>query len=163
MDELKYIGIDQSYTSCGVVVLDATGQILSTDRIVSDKSVDIYERAWYISRQVAKIVERNKPCKVGIEGLAFGMRGDATRDLAGLLFCIINNLRYNHNFGDIKVVTPLSVKKFATGSGKAKKEDMYKHLPEKTQKIFLEKGFKKSNGLADIVDANWIAQYIRSE
>lgn len=163
MENLKYIGIDQSYTSCGIVVLDATGEVLHAQRIVSDKNVDIYERAWYISSKVAEVVIQYQPCSVGLEGLAFGIRGDATRDLAGLLFCIINNLRYNHNIDKITIVTPRTLKKFATGSGKADKSEMYKSLPEKTQKIFSNLGFKKANGLSDIVDANWIAQYIRSE
>lgn len=162
MENIKFIGIDQSYASCGVVVLDKDGIIDDTFRITSSKdAADSFKRAWDISQSIDKIANKYRPCVVGIEGLAYAMRGNATRDLAGLLFTIVSSLRFRNNDLPVHVVAPLTVKKFATGSGRANKQQMYNSLPELTKKLFLELGYKKTKGLPDIVDAYWIAEHTR--
>jgi len=159
------IGIDQSYTSCGIVVIQ-DGTMVHHERVVTPIAMDVYDRANYLAHHINGVVGNytnfdNDPTVwpvIGIEGLAFGMRGNATRDLAGLLFVIITTLR-NCN-GDLKIgiVSPLTVKKFATGKGKADKKQLYEKLPDDVKTI-LETNYKKTTGLYDLTDAYWIAKY----
>ena len=61
---------------------------------------------------------------------------------------------------DVKILTPSTVKKNATGSGKATKQEMFDSLPEKVQKMF--GSIPKSQGREDLTDAFWIANMIRT-
>lgn len=158
----QFVGIDQSYTSCGVVILNEDSNIafFGTFRAEGD---DVYEKARNITSRVRTTIETfNNIQTVAVEGLAFSKFGNATRDLAGLQFVLINELRFrcNHN---VKIVPPNSLKKFATGSGKAKKQEMVDFLPQPVIELFAQEKYKKSNGLYDLADAYWIAKYILDE
>lgn len=156
------IGVDQSYTSSGVVVIK-DGSVIDIKKIkaVGD---DIFDKAENAATQICDIIvgyfHDHGDVAVAIEGLAFGMRGSATRDLAGLQFTIINKLRYYHGFDNIEIVSPLTLKKFATGSGKAKKEQMISSLPPEVRDKFNEYGVKKTTGLADLTDSYFLAKYL---
>ena len=63
-----------------------------------------------------------------------------------LILCHINNLEWEE-------FAPTSVKKSATGSGKAKKPDMWKALPDKIQQKFESRYKTISSGKYDIADA----------
>ena len=157
-----YIGIDQSYTSTGMIVLDDNGEIVEIVNIKTDKSDNIFYRAFDIANNIVmKINEYYPECKVAIEGLAFSMKGNATRDLAGLQFVIVTKVYEKFGFL-MEIISPLSLKKFATGNGRAKKVDMFGNLSDKVKKIFIENGFKKSKGLYDITDAYFIALYLKN-
>lgn len=153
---MKIIGIDQSYSCTGLTFFE-DGEMLRAEVFKTTKEFDIHERAQSIALHILSQAFWFEPDVVGIEGLAFGMRGDATRDLAGLQYVIINKLRFEGNF-KVEVVAPNAVKKFTTGSGRAKKEELYEALPQKTQTKFLELGVKKTTGLYDLTDAYWIAK-----
>ena len=154
------IGIDQSYTSTGICVLNSDKQILELSTLTAAISVgDIFARANHIADEVCKLVEKYSPIGVGIEGLAYAMTGDATRDLAGLLFVIVNKLRYTHKFDKITSVPPNTLKKMATGKGNAKKEMLYTALPEDVKKLIEAKNYRKTTGMYDVTDAYWIAIY----
>ena len=156
-----YIGIDQSYTSTGLVVIDDSS-LVEIVNIKTDKKENIFVRALDIGNTIAdKINEYYPDCVVGIEGLAFSMKGNATRDLAGLQFVIVSKIYEKFGFL-INIISPLSLKKFATGNGRANKNDMVESLPEDVKNTFLENGFKKSKGLYDITDAYFIALYLKN-
>lgn len=150
-----YLGIDQSYTSSGLVLVDYKGIVINHNVVSTLKSGgDYFYRAKQASEDIRSYVESlNVDLIVGIEGLAFSLRGHTLQNLAGLQFMIINAVRDSGY--SIGVFTPSTVKKFATGSGKAKKEDMWEALPDKTKKMF-EK-IPKSQGREDLTDAYWIA------
>lgn len=123
---------------------------------------DIFLRARQVAQELETIVNQQHNLQtIGIEGLAFSKFGNATRDLAGLQFVIMNTLR--HELGqDVKIVSPNALKKFATGSGKAKKQEMVDFLPQHVLDLFKQQ-YKKSNGLYDVADAYWIAKYVLDE
>jgi Holliday junction resolvasome RuvABC endonuclease subunit len=162
---MKFLGIDQSYNSCGIILVDDNQPPGDETTFIAKRVAlgeDIFEKSWELSQQIVHIVKQYKPEHIAIEGLAFGMRGSATRDLAGLQFSIINNLRYQSKYkGSIDIISPLTLKKFATGSGKAKKEDMVAALPEPIRTEFTDLGFKKTTGMGDLADAFWLAKYIQ--
>lgn len=158
---MKILGIDQSYTCSGITVLN-DGELEHAEVYKTPKAMDIYQRAEQVANHILVLAYRFEPDHIGIEGLAFGMRGNATRDLAGLQFVIINKLRFKGNF-TVDIIAPNAVKKLATGSGKAKKVELYEALPQSTQKEFLELGVKKTTGLYDLTDAYWISKAIEGK
>ena len=89
-----FMGIDQSFTKTGYCVIDEKDVILRHGIIPNMKDNDIYERAWIISQSISTLVKSFDPTHIGLEGLAFSNFGNATRDLAGLQFVIIQQLRF---------------------------------------------------------------------
>lgn len=153
---MKILGIDQSYTSAGYCIIDENEEVLEFGTIkTSQEDGDIFTRARIITNSLKKIADDNAVDYVGLEGLAFGGFGNATRDLAGLQFLIVDA------FGSayIKIYAPTSVKKLAVGKkkGKIQKQDLFDSLPEKTKNKFVESGLKKTKGLFDVTDAYWIS------
>lgn len=155
---MRVLGIDQSYTGSGLIVLESTN-ILHAERFTSSINLDKPDRCWEIATHIGSIVDNYNPHIIAIEGLAFGMRGDATRDLAGLQFVIICVLRHFHK-KDTLIVSPKAIKKFATGSGKADKKQMIENLPPEVRAQFDNLGVKKTTGLADLTDAYFLARMI---
>jgi crossover junction endodeoxyribonuclease RuvC len=155
---MKTMGVDQSYTSTGIVVID-DGDIVDAAIVSSQPSQTIHDRAYHIASEVVKMATKHTPCKIVIEGLAFGMRGSATRDLAGLQFAIFQHLRFTGRVYATEIVSPTTLKKFATGSGKASKSDMKAAVS--AADLIMLKSFQKVNAkqLADLVDAYWLATY----
>lgn len=157
---MNYIGIDQSYTSTGVVVLNDAKQIVFSTIISSSQQDDIFKRAWQVSEEIINIIKQYQPNVLSIEGLAFSMTGNATRDLAGLQFSIVTKIKFILQ-QEISIIAPPTLKKFATGSGKAKKEDMIAALPQNVYDYFTkEKKIKKTKGLTDVTDAYFLACYL---
>lgn len=157
-----YLGIDQSFTSAGYCLIDKTGVVLEFGVIKTSKNDgDKYERAHIITNKMIELVNTHKPLQYGVEGLAFGGVGNATRDLAGLQYVLITRLRYNTDHGDnLCIIPPTDLKKFATNKGGAKKEQMIDNLPQDFKDRIAAKNYRKTTGLGDIADAYWIAQYI---
>lgn len=154
------IGIDQSYNSTGVCVMDSDKRVLDLFIIKIPTSVgDIFARANAVADKIAALLSKYMPIGIGLEGLAFAMMGDATRDLAGLQFTVVNKLRYAYDFHQIVIPPPNTVKKLATGMGNAKKEALYEALPEEIKKLIEEKNYKKTTGRYDATDSYWIAVY----
>lgn len=158
----RTLGIDQSYTNSGYVVKDESGAVIDFGTFKSAKAMDVYDRAAAVAGFIVdKAVEHSVKC-VNIEGLAFGIRGDATRDLAGLLFTIVTTLRRRTSDITLTVIAPTSLKKFATGSGKSDKAAMISSVPKDVLDRFTEAKYKKTTGLADLCDAYWLASFTPS-
>ena len=157
---MRTIGLDQSYNHNAIVSLNEHGELDGFTLAVKQPNLDVYDNAKYIAECVQLAVEDMKPDILAIEGLSFGGRGNQTRDLAGLQFVIITHLR-SIDFKSIKIVAPQTLKKFATGSGRATKEDMIAKLPETVIETFKRHGYKKTTGLSDLSDAYWLARYVQ--
>ena len=142
---MKILGIDQSYNSTGIVILN-NGILESFKVIKVDKKIDnIYDKALTIALEISIIIEENNINDIHIEGLGFGSVGSATRDLAGLQFSIINICKLKNPNLKFLILSPNTVKKFATGSGKASKTEMIDALPIDIKQLFLDKNYKKSS------------------
>ena len=154
------IEIDQSDNSTGVCVMNSDRQVLELFTIRTPASVgDIFDRAEAVATAVAELTIKYMPIGIGLEGLAFAMIVNATRDFAGLQFVIVNKLRYAYDFKRIVIPTPNTVKKLATGKGNSKKEALYEALPEDVKKRIEANNYKKTTGMYDVTDAYWIAMY----
>lgn len=156
---LHIIGFDQSYTSSGFCVMSESNDVIDFGVYKSDKELDVYNRAISISDFIIELIKKYTPMQINLEGLAFGIRGDATRDLAGLLFVIVTTIRRNYPTIIIRIIAPTSLKKFATGSGKSDKKAMMAAVPAEIMQRFMDKKLKKSSGLTDVTDAYWLVKY----
>ena len=155
---MKILAIDQSYTNSGIVVLDEN-EIKHASLFKSTAAMDKPGRAWQIATHIGTLVEKYQPDIVAMEGLAFGMRGDATRDLAGLQFVLACILRHEHQ-KEVMIVSPKTAKVVATGSGSADKMEMVGRLPKYARDLFEGMNAKKTTGLTDLSDAYWIAKTV---
>ena len=160
---MRFLGIDQSFTSCGIIILDDNSNLLHYQIITSNPLNSIYQRSWYISEEINKIIVDYNVDYIGIEGLAMSMCGNATRSLAILQGVIISNILFNPPVGHrlknccLDIITPLQLKKFATGNGKASKRDVIKAVPAN---IIEQWQFPKSSH-SDLADAYFISKYIK--
>ncbi len=155
--QFTVIGIDPSITSLGIVVLNQEGELVYFSKITSVlPKTYLEDRLIDIDESVTKVVTEFQPTAVGIEGLSYGSVSSSTRDLAQLYGVLSTRIRRDFDIY-AKVYAPTSVKKFATGSGKADKKDMFNILPADLQELFSSK-YKKTTGLYDITDAYHIAQ-----
>lgn len=153
---MKILSIDQSYTSTGYCLFN-DNEFLTAGLFTSNKEQDIFDRAKHIANQLAEMAIEHRPDIVALEGLAFGMMGNATRDLAGLQFTIVNLMR-QYRYRTL-IIAPNSVKKVATGKGNSKKVELYEKLPQEMKDYFLNTlKAKKSKGLFDLTDAYWIGR-----
>lgn len=157
---MKVLGVDQSYRSSGVVLLDDY-EIVAAHQLVCSDVDDIFDKAYNVAQQIGQLIGIYKPDFIGMEGLAFGSRGNVTRDLAGLMFTIVHMVRIQHGYIDtFDIVPPTTLKKFATGHGRSKKKEMYEVLPIVTKQYFKDLGFTSIvKGRQDVTDAYWIAKY----
>jgi Holliday junction resolvasome RuvABC endonuclease subunit len=157
-----FLGIDQSFTSTGICVLDENGVIVH-HQTVSTTDVDhgdIFNRAIVVVEKIEELVVQYHPRMIALEGLAFSKFGNATRDLAGLQMVIVASLRRRNPIwkDNLVIVSPNLLKKYATGSGSADKDKMYEALSDDVKAVF--GGYKKTKGRSDVVDAYWLSRYI---
>lgn len=156
----RYLGIDQSLTSTGWVILQA-GIVQNFGTIGSQKDQHVFDRAKSIALQINSICMQNKITHIAMEGLPFNAMSNVTRDLAGLMFTIGTTLIDFTPDEDMFIYPPTMIKKYATGSGKAKKEDMVAALPEGVRADFKLR-YVPSRGLYDVTDAYFIARLLEN-
>lgn len=157
---MKILAVDQSFTCTGIVVMKDS-QMLHCETFKTDKSKDIYLRTWEVVLKLCQVYNDHKPDVVALESLSFSSFGNATRDLAGLQFSIMTQLRHVHGY-DVRIVPIGTIKKFATGKGNAKKVALLEHLPNDVRKTFDELGVKKTTGLLDLTDAYWLGRTLEN-
>jgi Holliday junction resolvasome RuvABC endonuclease subunit len=157
---MKILGIDQSLTSTGWCLLE-DGELSEYGLIGSDKNANKFYRMKRVAYELWAKALTKRADIISLEGLPFGnLPGNVGKDLAGLQAAIVIELQEDRHALDenLFLVPPTTIKKFATGSGKAKKEDMFEALPDIIKAKF--SSTPKSRGRYDITDAYWLAKYI---
>lgn len=104
-------------------------------------------------------------CDCGaIEGYSYGSRGNVFN--IGELTGALKQKLYSHNL-DYVLYSPPSIKKYATGSGRADKELMHKSFLEKTKLNMMSNlgctQKKIGNPVSDLVDSYFIADMLISK
>ncbi len=153
------LGLDQSLTCSGVVIMDEGERVyagvITTKKTERVGMEDVFYRTRMIAAELQALINHYKVQTVVMEGLSFGSRGNATRDLALLMGTIQANLR-----GFPRVVPPPTLKKFATGNGKATKDEMVQAIAPIDPELFEQlMQTPKTKGRADIADAYWLATH----
>jgi crossover junction endodeoxyribonuclease RuvC len=114
---MRYVGIDPS-TKTGLAIIDKQGNIINVEEITSDaKDID---RFVDIAIQITGQLESGD--QITIEGFSFGSKGQGVSFQYGLGW-IIRFFLYERGY-EYTEIPPTSVKKFATGKGTAKKDNM---------------------------------------
>jgi len=179
-EALIYMGIDQSLTTTGVTVFRKTGKTLeelldpSNVEVIYSEAIETKPDYGEVEMRIALIRERVleissdfQVYSIGIESLAYrgfaGAQASNARILAGVFFSILSGMftaGVNYHVVNIK-----SVKKFATGSGNADKEDLMKKIPEEDLLILEKYSTKKigSKKFFDIVDSYWMGKFAIQE
>lgn len=144
---MRYVGIDPS-TKTGMVMLGKTGCLIFQKEI-RPKVTNDPERFIDITEQIlSNIFEGDVIC---IEGFSYGSRGAGVSTQYGIGWLIRAELiRNGYTYID---VPPTSVKKFATGKGNTKKDEMV--LP-----IYKKWGFEHSSD--NVRDAYVLAQIAKA-
>lgn len=88
-----------------------------------------------------------------IEGLSYASVGQATRTLAGLHYVVVD--RFIRASIVVAVIAPTALKKAATGSGRADKQQLLEAVPENDREQLLK--FGKTKGRFDLADAYHLA------
>lgn len=156
------LGIDQSLTSTGVVVIRHTVDknevlyhaSLQTEPTGLSDYADVLHRANSIADRIVNIVDMYKVTDIAIEGLSFGSKGNATRNLAMLFAIICNKL----NITEPYTVPPTTLKKFATGNGRADKKEVLESV--KLHDVDLHSELSRLTikaGKYDLADAYFLA------
>lgn len=126
---MRIIGLDLSLTAPGWCSIDprefgkyppeAQKVVITTGTWTPPGSG--LDRMDWICRKVLQLLPgAGSPVKVFIEGFAFGAKGQAIYEIAGLGYIVRLALRYRGV--DVIEVPPAMLKKFATGKGNANKE-----------------------------------------
>ena len=153
------MSIDQSLSCSGIVIWEDTPKALT---IKTSNSLSTVERIRIITASILELIVKHSVTEVVIESLPYGLNSTSVRPLAGLYYAI-QSLGYDHGFA-FNEANVTAVKKYATGSGKAKKSDMILAFSETPlYQAVIEKGYKKTTGLADIADAFYIGALHKSK
>jgi Holliday junction resolvasome RuvABC endonuclease subunit len=157
MEERKlHMGVDQSFTSTGICILDEELNLVFHTKCSTDKVDGIFDRAIQMSQMVHDLVEKWQPVDFTIEGLAMNSMSSSSKDLAGLQFCMITDIMVSFPHIPVKIFTPGQVKKAATTKVRGvKKEAMFEALPENIKEEIGD-NYLKTKGRYDVTDAYWL-------
>jgi len=114
------LGIDQSLVESGVTIKKSTGDYCHFT--ITPKKLKGIERLYYIKRKFLTILQANQPAFIVMEGYSFASKGRGIFDL-GELGGVLKITIYQERI-PLYIVEPATLKKFVTGGGKAKKEEM---------------------------------------
>jgi crossover junction endodeoxyribonuclease RuvC len=139
----RYVGIDPS-TKTGLAIIDKQGNIINAADITTKEKKDPHR----FSDIADKIIDELEPNDIiTIEGFSYGSEGKGVSFQYGLGW-IIRHMLIERGFTYTEV-PPTSVKKFATGKGNTKKDEMV--LP-----IYKKWGFEHASD--NVRDAFVLAQ-----
>ena len=165
--EPNFVGLDLSLRGAGVLVLDARGRVIHKAKFGyalerSARVKDKIERMISIAKGVVRVVHEytllkdgdslTKPVlpKVGIEGYAFGKRGNAVIDLGELGGVVKSQLWLRFAVEPVLIPAP-SGRKVVFGNGRLPKKQVIPRLREQ--------GFNFDDH--DIADAYVVAETLR--
>lgn len=152
---MAYVGIDQSLSGFGLVIINASSgeHFAHLGKFDRSKFVNDIDRLLYIEEWLHQYLVGWDLDEVCMEGYANGAKFG--REKAGELGHTVKRyLRVQHPQEFLpKVVPPTSVKKFATGNGSAKKNEMLLAVYKRWGVEFKDDNLADAFVLAKIADA----------
>lgn len=143
---MKYfVGIDQSYSSTGVVILGGPEPVVGAFR-AGKPGHPFHERVHDLWKQISRVLPPPDECIICMEGAAFA--AEFNTFMLGELSGALRYLMYINGY-EYMLAQPTVVKKYATGSGNAQKSDMA---------IGVAKKWGYYNKCNDIIDAYAMAK-----
>lgn len=151
-------GIDQSFCNFAVCFTEDKELITFATIKTTPDHGDVFERTLLIKNFIIPMIEEYEPDVINIEGLAFAAKGNATRDKGILQGVLVTTFMEMFPHIPINIITPTSLKKQATGSGRSDKQEMIDTLPDDVLQMFKDEGYRKTTGLGDLADAFHLSQ-----
>lgn len=148
---MRYLGIDQSLSDTGLVVVDEAAQIVAQKALKTEPKnfkCDI-ERLIFIRDEIGHFEKSYQVDYACLEGFGYGARGNAIFQLAGLGY-MIREYFWNQKI-TLEIVPPKTLKKWATGNGNAQKDLMLMNVYKRWGVEFQDH---------NICDAYCMARYI---
>jgi crossover junction endodeoxyribonuclease RuvC len=143
---LTALGLDQSLSCSGWVALTAEG-VRECGTVTPQKGLLGAERLEWIYQRVQYIIECSEPSVIVLEGYSMGLSGGMVfqlGELGGVL-----RLLFHRASIPLLVIPPSSLKKFASNSGKAQKDEV-------RLGVYKQWGFEHHSN--DVVDAYALAR-----
>ncbi len=152
------IGLDFSIASTGLTILKDGGMV-HTEIIKTKKSepclyLDANKRGHIVAKRIKEITQEYYPCRLTIEGLSFGSKGNATRSIPMAFSLVYDSVRHL----DVVFVPPSALKKFVTGKGNAPKDIMEQSLKGYDISAYNQIS-TKGKKIDDLIDAYWLANW----
>lgn len=151
-EKTKSIGLDLSLTGTGYVLLE-NGKMLTRRLIKSKpngkKPIDEVHRIRKIVEDIEMLLGEDIPNIAVIEGLAFMAKNSTALVQLSALNYMVRALLVDYDVPFI-IVAPTSLKKFVTGSGKAKKDVMLIETYKRYGVTILDDNENDAYGLAQI-------------
>lgn len=120
MDKSKlFVGIDHSFNSTGIIVLDEDANIVEQKNFGLGKEKEIEEKLIKFEDEISFIPNIVGLDRVHIEGPAYMAQGKYILQMGALHFLL--RLYLYKNKVNFKVIAPGTLKKFITGKGNTKK------------------------------------------
>lgn len=162
-----FVGIDQSITHTGMTIITKDYKILFAQGLTTTTDISFEERLLSIKTFILDKIKTLPPesTSIAIEGLAFNRtKTNNSAMLFGLFSIIITALceaGYKYS-----IIPPTTLKKIATGNGRASKEDMINKINNNDIKKLLKLSGIKSKEVIkfeDIADSFWLSIAKRKE
>lgn len=117
-----FVGLDPSFNEFGLVILDKDAKIVEQKLIVSDSALDADERIIQLEKEFKFVPTICGLHSIYIEGPSFSSSGQFVLQMGALHYYLrVFLIKAKKEF---KVVSPGTLKKFVTGTGRCKKELM---------------------------------------
>ena len=116
-----FLGLDLSLTSTGYCLMNQEGGILASGKLTPKKLSGI-ERLKFIEENLSSMVISHAVSEVFLEGYAFAAHMAYAHEIGELTGVI--KLMLHRNGVPFRSVGPTTLKKFVTGRGNAKKNEM---------------------------------------
>jgi Holliday junction resolvasome RuvABC endonuclease subunit len=153
------MGVDQSMTSTGVVLLDYSGNVQYYEIVGTDSNNPYCDRIHEVAISLAVLQATKNVTHVVFEKPVFGqIKGNSVSKLLGLHHYLESFMESKTDADVVTSVNLSTIKKFATGNGRADKSAMIDSLPDDILDM-LSAEYKKTTGLRDLADAYWIAKW----
>lgn len=150
---MRYMGIDQSLTGTGVVIIENNviihQQLLTTKKTKNTKcpTIDYTRRLIILKNTIKELIVSFGIGMIAMEGIAFGAKGRAIFDIGGLSHLL------REAFIELDkpfiIVPPATLKKFWTGKGNANKGDMINAAKDKGESITILEKDEFDNNIVD--------------
>ena len=146
---MKIIGLDLSLNKAGVAAIDGDASIYQAETLRTPQKViaaGAHARLEWVRSGIDERVQRVKPDAAVVEAPAYGAKGTAVHQLAGLWWIITHDL---WKLGVPYVsISPGSCKLYASGDGSADKDAMI---------LATARAFGDFDGDNNAADALWLA------
>jgi crossover junction endodeoxyribonuclease RuvC len=128
--EIKVTGLDLSYTSTGVAVVQAG--VVSVHRLRPPAKLDGHDRLRWLRFAICDLARGST--HIAVEGAAFNAKFGVLK--AGVLTGIVQHCLWMENpDADVVIPSPVNVKQFAIGKGVAEKDEMVATLAVRYQHV----------------------------